>query len=476
MDIVDAGGFSLRNLSKISFLLGKNGCGKSTLLKEVETATSGREGFGVTKYITPERGGHLQYEAGVEHQMASNTKWMPSTRRVNQFNQFRQQSVAQYRKLETLVLRELEKSAELRQDLDYTFDTYVNEINSLLDNIQIRRHESTFQIIKGGTDNEINATKISSGEAELISLGIECLVFEKECAAGQENILFLDSPDVHLHPDLQVRVMAFLRRLVDRSSFRVILATHSTAILGSLLNYESQAITFMLPGQVDLAFHPISSIYRKILPIFGAHPLSNLFSAAPILLVDGEDDKRVWQQVVRSSHGRISVYPCPVDGEAQMAEYEIEIGRIINSVYDHAVAYPLRDRDDGPEEIDDHPPITRMRLSCRAAENLLLSDEVLQFIGTNWDRLVTGIHSWIAQNQQHPHHEAMTAFSKEFDRKNTDVKIIRNDIMGIIGSNKPWEVAVGQVIGQLEAGESVPVVADSIRDYLGEKLLNELLN
>ena len=84
MDIIDARGYTLRNLSKINFLVTKNGCGKSTLLKEVETATNGYQGYGATKYITPERGGHLQYEAGVEHNMVSNAEWMTSTRRVNQ--------------------------------------------------------------------------------------------------------------------------------------------------------------------------------------------------------------------------------------------------------------------------------------------------------------------------------------------------------------------------------------------------------
>lgn len=476
MDIENAGNYTLRNLSKINFLVGKNGCSKSILLKEVETATNGYQGYGTTKYITPERGGHLQYEAGVEHNMASNAEWMTSTRRVNQFNQFKQQSVAQYRKLETLVLRELEKSLALRNDPDYTFDKYVNEINSLLDNIEIRRHESTFQIVRKGTNDEINPINISSGEAELISLGIECLVFEKECVQGQENFLYLDSPDVHLHPDLQVRLMGFLRKLVDRTPFRVVLATHSTATLGSLLNYEHQAITFMLPGHMQLEFKPISVIYRKILPMFGAHPLSNFFNEAPVLLVDGEDDERVWQQAVRTAQGQLKIYPCPVDGEAQMTAYEQEIQQIINSVYDDAVAFSLRDRDNGPEEINDLPPITRMRLSCRAAENLLLSDDVLRSLGTDWDTLVAGIRSWIDDNPEHPHIQQMAAFSESLDRKLWDVKAIRNDLMGIIGSNKPWEVAIGQVIGGLARGGNQPVVDHSIRDYLGTKLLNSILN
>ena len=61
MDIGDLGGFALTGLSKINVILGKNGCGKSFLLKHLETRIFGREGFGRIRYISPERGGLVQY-------------------------------------------------------------------------------------------------------------------------------------------------------------------------------------------------------------------------------------------------------------------------------------------------------------------------------------------------------------------------------------------------------------------------------
>lgn len=45
-------------------ILGKNGCGKSTLLKAIENQSSGAN-IGKKKYVTPERGGALIYEAGI---------------------------------------------------------------------------------------------------------------------------------------------------------------------------------------------------------------------------------------------------------------------------------------------------------------------------------------------------------------------------------------------------------------------------
>ena len=62
---------------------------------------------------------------------------------------------------------------------------------------------------------ELKAADISSGESVLISLAIECLIFCKEYVSDKQNILLLDEPDVHLHPDLQFKLMQFLQKLVE---------------------------------------------------------------------------------------------------------------------------------------------------------------------------------------------------------------------------------------------------------------------
>lgn len=314
MNLDNVNGYTLKNLNKINILLGKNGCGKSYLLRQVESELSSKPDiFGKTRYITPERGGSLVYEAGIEQNTILSPSWLSDTRRKNQFNQFRQQSVAQFRKLETIVLREIE--VDKREEKEYLFDNYINEINSLLDRIYIKRGdikkgEISFKIYTKDKNSQIDPDSISSGESELISLGIECLTFTKELISKKENILFLDEPDVHLHPDLQVRFMQFLSKLLDKNDFKVLIATHSTAIFGALESYKNTHIAFMKSFQKEIEFGPILDVYRKILPVFGAHPLSNIFNQAPVLLLEGEDDERIWQQAVRTSSGAIKIYPC----------------------------------------------------------------------------------------------------------------------------------------------------------------------
>ncbi|MDR3501242.1 MAG: AAA family ATPase [Legionella sp.] len=471
--------YQLKNLGKINIILGKNGCGKSTLLKKI-SRTIDVNLYGKIKYITPERGGSLTYEPNIDHNISTNSSWLSDTRYVNRLENFRQQSVAQFRNLELLFHREVEVSKELRADTNYTFDLYFNRLNKLLDNVEIRRSGSVFKIYKKGSDQEIHSNEISSGESELISLGIECLVFEKECDKEKINLLFLDEPDVHLHPDLQARLCEFMCELVQNKNAIIVMATHSTAILGALESFDETYLEFMVSGQRELDFKKISDEYRKILPIFGAHPLSNLFNQSPIFLVEGEDDERIWQQAVRTSNKKLKLYPCSTDGITNMTNYEQDVEKIILAVYDNAKAYSLRDRDEGSNEITNLKIINRFVLNCRAAENLLLTEQVLNTLGITWEELTIKIEEWLLKNNTHQHYQRMSDFkNSEYDRRNFDLKQIRNNLMYLIEKPTSWEVAIGKTIGNLLANNELQsnssLNSHQITSYLGEKLVT-LLN
>lgn len=131
-----------------------------------------------------------------------------------------------------------------------------------------------------------------------------------------------------------------------------------------------------------------------------------------------------------------------------MAQYETRVNSLIGSVYDNARAFSLRGRDDDNGDIDYLDNVIRMRLACRASENLLLTDEVLIRADTNWDELKAQLESWIQNNPKHKFFVDMQEFQTSgFDRKAHDLKNFRNIITGMI-TNKPWEVLVGQSINR----------------------------
>ncbi|MBA3706207.1 MAG: hypothetical protein H0W84_10000, partial [Bacteroidetes bacterium] len=250
---------------------------------------------------------------------------------------------------------------------------------------------------------------------------------------------------------------------------------HSTAILGALMNFPDSRFAILTNESIEASFKPLNETYRNILPIFGAHPLSNLFNQNPILLVEGDDDVRIWQQVIRTTNGEIKFYPCSVGGVDHMNEHETSVIEIIKGVYDDAKAFSLRDKDDSSENIDDILPLIRFKLSCRAAENLFLTDEVLSSLDTTWDTLQLDIEKWLVSYPEHQYFSTMEAFKKSnYDRKEFDLKDARNILIGLVTS-KPWEVAVGQVIGKLVL-KQLPLNfnINKLCNYLGNKLTNHL--
>src|SRR6266478_4832964 len=308
MDLV-YGGKSLVNLAKTNVLLGKNGCGKSTLLRLIDEQARSDPRTGLVKYISPERGGELNYDGNVETNIVRDPNWLHSNRRNNRSDSFRQTSAIEFRRLETLVLRKIEKDSDTRRDPRFTFDSTIAEINSLLDNVQIGRADDVGFKTRPVSSTEYwpNQQKLSSGESELISLAIEILSFcyqvEQKNDPGKHNLLLLDEPDVHLHPDLQHRLMTLLTNAIRSKAIVVVIATHSTAILAGLSSHSESAVGFMKAGDNLIRFQAITEAARAILPIFGAHPLSNVFNERPVLLVEGKDDVRICQQAVRSSAG-----------------------------------------------------------------------------------------------------------------------------------------------------------------------------
>ena len=481
MDIQGKDNYGLHNLNKINVILGKNGSGKSTLLRAIGDHAGAIPNAGNISYITPERSGVLNYEAGVEEALTNNPANIKNQRNTNQFSQFKQQTAAQFRKLRDLVWSAMEKHLkEARDGQPELFEETVEKLNSLLDEIKIVEFAPAFRFHSRSTDEPISPGLISSGESELTALGIETLVFVKELQADRTNILIFDEPDVHLHPDLQVRLMHFIRDLVDTNDFRVIVASHSTALLGALENYAHVNVGFMKAGEKTIALEGVNDIYKKILPVFGAHPLSNIFNEAPILLVEGEDDERIWQQAGRSSHGAIRVFPCVCGSVEEIHNYEQQVINVVNSIYDNAKAFSLRDGDGNVEgNLADEPPMVKLRLKCYSAENLLLSNEVLASLDSNWELLTEGMTTWIAEKTAtgHIHLEKMVEFrDSNFDRRNHKIKEIRNDLMGIIGSDKPWEVAIGQTIAGLTHSDATDFhVEGSIFTFLGPKVTTNLL-
>lgn len=462
------GEYELKNFSLRNVLLGKNGCGKSFCLKQIASALRAKENIGKVSYLSPERGGSLAYEAGIEQAIGSRLSYLDNERHKNQAQQFRQQSVALFRRLELLFHRANEVMYQSENKIVF-FQKKIDQLNVLLDRVFLERAGDTFEIFDKIDRKKVGQETLSSGESELISLGIEILFFEYDASSDKDNFLLIDEPDVHLHPDLQERLANFMDSSLENKKVHLIVATHSTSFVASLAKVSKAHVCFMQANQKQLNFIEIGQVLTSMLPVLGAHSLSAVLNEKPILLVEGEDEQRVWQQAIKTSEGKIKLWPCDVGGESFLSTFETMAAVIIQAVYDKAVGYSVRDGDNNPGiPLDDNGPICRIRIHCRSLENLLLSDDALQLAGTNWEEFKAAL---ILKRSDH---ECIERFiSNGMDRRNGKLKECRH-LFAYFMWNKPWDVIVGKAIANLVAGKGLST-EDSLRAYLGEKACEKML-
>jgi energy-coupling factor transporter ATP-binding protein EcfA2 len=355
------------------------------------------------------------------------------------------------------------------------FSQTLERLNSLLDTVEIHKTEGSLKLRNKVTHEPRDAGTLSSGESEALSLAIEVLYFEnlsrQESNRFKLKLLLLDEPDVHLHPDLQQRLMHLISNTAALTDIHVVIATHSTPLLSAIADNGGR-VCFLKKQDRKLQFIQISNALKEILPIFGAHPLTNVFNSSPILLVEGPDDNQVWQRAIRSSNGRIRLYPCHAGDVQSLKEYEATCQSVIDSVYDNGIAYSLRDGDGTTGAMQHLENVGKYRLNCYAIENLLLTDDVLAFIGTNWDSLKQEIQKWVKDNQEHPCAASVQEFASDFDRRNRKIKDFTNILLVLAGSKKPWDVVIGQSIASLD---SASLRTDgSLVDYLGSDFVDAL--
>jgi predicted ATP-dependent endonuclease of OLD family len=201
----------LLNISNVNIILGRNGSGKSRFLRALDITLSDTSEFNI-RYISPERAGVFRRDANLQHNMENNINWLRDTRRRNQADNFKAASAILLREIEIIYLRRLQDSPSIRQDLQRNFRVdRLDRINRLLSNISIEQRDSNFVFINSSND-PVLPDEISSGESEAIALSTEIIYFFETLDESKFNILLLDEPDVHLHPDLQARLAKFILR------------------------------------------------------------------------------------------------------------------------------------------------------------------------------------------------------------------------------------------------------------------------
>lgn len=476
--IIGTNNARLENCTPLNIILGRNGAGKSRFLRAI--AELAKPDTSRTFYISPERAGIFRKDGSMTSNIENNPNYLEESRRKNQANNFKAGSAHRLSELRNSYDSNILNTPNLRYNTSQSFEASIlPRISGLLANIRVEFGERGI-IFRSHTDDVVEPNNLSSGESEAITLAVEILTFFENIDESRPNTLLLDEPDVHLHPDLQARLGHFIITSLteltkdQRDKTTVCIATHSTALVSALTSSPHTSVGIKNFDDWTVRQVEAKQELRKIAPFFG-HPLSLALSNDVLLIVEGEDDERVFQQAGRTSQGRIKLFPVLANSVDQQTELETYCNKIIGALFDNPVAYSLRDGDGKSGALPDIGVVKRFRLECYAIENALLTDECLQALGCdNWDTFIVKAKDWLSN---YPNNQDVTLVEKLInsnDRlRHEKIKSIRNVICGICKVTKQWEVVVGQCLGKLKTAS--PTSDYSLTAYFGVNAAKILL-
>lgn len=477
---------SLVGLNNLNIIMGRNGAGKSRFMRSLDQGLDHNNQYYI-RYVSPERAGTFERDGNILTYMGNNPNYLREVRAVNQAGNFKAASAVLLQESELIYYRKLEKDTERRLDVERTFrNDRIRKINSLLSNVYLDIDESKF-IFKTIDGEIIKPSELSSGESEAISLATEILYFFDTLHKDRMNILLLDEPDVHLHPDLQARLAKLILTMLEEfnehvNSICIIVSTHSAPFVCAVSDSPFTSIGTKSFGNEHVTLERASDQLKKIGPFFG-HPLSLTLNNDVPLIVEGEDDERVWQQAARSAQGKIKLFPVlasSVDQQGKLENFSVDL---LKTLYDEPLAFSLRDGDGAVNQpLEHNGPLKRYRLNCYAIENLLLTDQCLQVMNTDWRSFRALADQWLRANEkaaeanktEQARFELVASLIQSEDRlQHAKIKDIRNTVCVIAGCKKPWEVVVGQGIGAITPDDIAKITM--IVDFIGQEAVSALL-
>lgn len=455
------GVWALSGLTNLVVFFGKNGSGKSKLFRAWRDTNVDK-----THYVIPERTGEFDYQPSqIANQQSA------AGRRETGARNF----TVEYRR--TIVARIQAYLAARGNYRGDTLPTRPDELESLIGSIlpdfsiSLRDINPPYVLQRTSDESDVGSIDdLSSGEAQVIILALDILTIAAiwEVQEQETRVMLLDEPDAHIHPDLQVRFADFLVQVAERFKLQVMIATHSTTLLASLGQFGKEEASVLYLDRTKDAFQaqPFTSILQELAGCLGGHALMGPLFGVPLLLVEGDDDYRIWSQVPRYHIISLAAIPC---GGDQIKKYQRSLEQIFAALREPATSlagYALLDGDKGKPISNVHTPQNHVRfiqLCCRESENLYLTDEVLGSFEMTWEdgktKILAEAHNYGAKDEQ-----LLTV--EDWNRQTVDIKEVIEQLSQILDPKKVhWTLRVAKAIGTARP-------AGQLEEFLGDEVLS----
>jgi len=267
-------------------------------------------------------------------------------------------------------------------------------INKILPGIELEGVEKTdnhrYVLRFRNRDGSIvNFEGLSSGEKDAIALLFLLVEDEIEEQFSDINIVetsrndlvvLYDSPEVYLHPQLQLRFINYIKDLLhtrtkEERDLQIIICSHSKMVIDNVPDESLYYLFF--PDQVEEnQLQPASDVPEELRALISEEiGLTALSSGEDILLVEGDDDREVFQRVGEDFFNDVSIIQ--MNGKEQIVELDSAFNKLVPKLKQNGVnLYAIVDRDrdlDLANYVSDYIHF----LPATSIENIILDPEAI---------------------------------------------------------------------------------------------------
>ena len=290
-EFLGGGAWSVDGLNEVTVFFGKNGSGKSLLLRAWRDAAPT-----TSHYVTPERTGEMDFQPQFfQQELTAQTRQQGSAR--NYMPDYRRRIIG---RIQSYFMTRGDYRGEGSPPAPPgEIETLINSLVTDFTMELVAAATPPYSLTRtrdgakiGGVDH------LSSGEAQLITIALDMLTISAiwDIEGNEQRVLLIDEPDAHIHPDLEVRFADFIFRVINRFQTQIAIATHSTSLLAALGQFGGASTSVVYLDRAHNKFNakPFNSIQKELAACLGGHALMGPMFGAPILLVEGDDDYRIW--------------------------------------------------------------------------------------------------------------------------------------------------------------------------------------
>ena len=475
MRMVDGSNKTLKisGLSRLNVLFGKNGTGKSSFLRNLYQSDA--ESYHL---VVPERGGDITYSSGHLDQ-ENNLNDRKNVRNKDDDSAYRNRAVS---RATSILNHQGYKSITdgnvgsiKSEEITNLFRIFLPEFKVLFGNTA--PHSLEIYRENNGEEKKVShANELSSGQKEALTLSAD-IITQAVLWDSSEKTLLIDEPDAHLHTDLANRFAIFINEIENKFNLQVIIATHSSGLISSLLSLTSSIGIICF----DEKSESISAIKKDDAAIF-TNLLSVELSLAVVLnrkiiIVEGNDDFLVWNQAARSQSFK-DIALIQANG-GDILQYKKNAEKILAAVLEmRRFGITVLDGDGKNAFTNtDNDALPCERLNCYSLENLLLTNEVLAKMKDSVDlNQELNLLKNKAATTEIEKNEIDAIIS---DKQNTRIsKELVKKIHSQIDSHsfsRDWRILIGKILGSGKpTGELASFLGDNIVNYIWDNENNVL--